>query len=47
MRNLKISFLLLKVRNHPQSGKAELQAMEGTLERKQKLQLGGKKVRKK
>lgn len=38
--------LLLKVCewNHPQSEKAELQSMEGTLERKQKLQLGGKKV---
>ena len=29
-----------------QSGKPELQSMEGTLERKHKLQLGGKKVRK-
>lgn len=28
-----------------QSGKPELQSMEGTLERKHKLQLGGKKVR--
>lgn len=41
-------FLLLKVCecNRPQSGKPEPQTMEGTLERKQKLQLGGKKVRK-
>lgn len=28
-----------------QSGRPELQSMEGTLDRKHKLQLGGKKVR--
>lgn len=41
-------FLLLKVCDQKplQSGKPELQTLEGTLERKQKLQLGGKKVRK-
>lgn len=30
--------------NPTQNGKPELQSMEGALERKQKLQLGGKKV---